>query len=81
MIALWSGIRPLIAEPGKKSPSEISRRDEVMESPAGIITIAGGKLTAYRRMAERIVDLCVKRLGRNGPAEHAPQKKRCPAAR
>ncbi len=67
VIALWSGIRPLIAEPGKKSPSEISRRDEVMESPAGIITIAGGKLTAYRRMAERIVDLCVKRLGRNGP--------------
>ena len=68
VIALWSGIRPLIAESGKKSPSEISRRDEVMESPAGVITIAGGKLTAYRRMAERIVDLCVKRLGRNGPA-------------
>ena len=67
VIGLWSGIRPLIAETGKKSPSEISRRDEVMEGPAGIVTIAGGKLTAYRRMAERIVDLCVKRLGRNGP--------------
>lgn len=67
VIGLWSGIRPLIAETGKKSPSEISRRDEVMESPAGIVTIAGGKLTAYRRMAERIVDLCIKRLGRNGP--------------
>jgi glycerol-3-phosphate dehydrogenase len=68
VIGLWSGIRPLIAEPGKRSPSEISRRDEVMTSPAGIITIAGGKLTAYRRMAERIVDLCIRRLGRNGPA-------------
>ena len=67
VIALWSGIRPLIAEPGNKSPSELSRRDEVMESPAGIVTIAGGKLTAYRRMAERIADLCVNRLGRNGP--------------
>jgi glycerol-3-phosphate dehydrogenase len=67
VIALWSGIRPLIAETGKKSPSEISRRDEVMESPAGIVTIAGGKLTAYRRMAERIVDLCIKRLRRTGP--------------
>src|SRR5262245_24123566 len=66
VIGLWSGIRPLIAEAGK-SPSEISRRDEVMTSPAGIITIAGGKLTAYRRMAERIVDLCIRRLGRNGP--------------
>ena len=67
VIAVWSGIRPLIAEAGNKSPSEISRRDEVMEGPAGVITIAGGKLTAYRRMAERIADLCVKRLGRNGP--------------
>jgi glycerol-3-phosphate dehydrogenase len=57
----------LIAEPGKRSPSEISRRDEVMTSPAGIVTIAGGKLTAYRRLAERIVDLCIRRLGRNGP--------------
>jgi len=59
---LWSGIRPLISEPGK-SPSEISRRDEVMEGPGGMITIAGGKLTAFRRMAERIVDLCATRLG------------------
>ena len=66
VIALWSGIRPLIAEPGNKAPSELSRRDEVMDGPAGIITIAGGKLTAYRRMAERIADLCCKRLGRNG---------------
>ncbi len=66
VIALWSGIRPLIAQPGNKSPSEISRRDEVMEGPAGVITIAGGKLTAYRRMAERIVDLCAKRLGHSG---------------
>lgn len=68
VIGLWSGIRPLIAEEGKKAPSEISRRDEVTEGPAGIITISGGKLTAYRRMAERLVDLTLKRLGRSGPA-------------
>ena len=67
VIGVWSGIRPLIAEPGKKAPSEISRRDEVMEGPAGIITISGGKLTAYRRMADRIVDLALKRLGRSAP--------------
>ena len=72
----WAGIRPLIAEAGK-SPSEISRRDEVMEGPGGVITIAGGKLTAFRRMAERIVDLCAKRLGAgNRPCrtvdEHLP---------
>ena len=67
VVGMWSGVRPLIAETAKKNPSEISRRDEVMEGPAGIVTIAGGKLTAYRRMAERIADLCIKRLGRNGP--------------
>ena len=61
IINQWSGIRPLVAAPGK-NPSEISRRDEIMDGPMGMITIAGGKLTAYRRMAERIVDRCVHRL-------------------
>jgi glycerol-3-phosphate dehydrogenase len=60
----WSGLRPLLAEQGK-SPSEISRRDEIMvDEASGLVTIAGGKLTAYRRMAERIVDLVYQRLGR-----------------
>jgi glycerol-3-phosphate dehydrogenase len=59
----WAGLRPLLAEEGK-SPSEISRRDEIMTDPAtGLVSIAGGKLTAYRRMAERIVDLAVERTG------------------
>ncbi|GAE47311.1 aerobic glycerol-3-phosphate dehydrogenase [Mesobacillus boroniphilus JCM 21738] len=52
----WAGIRPLIHEEGK-GPSEISRKDEVWESDSGLITIAGGKLTGYRKMAETIVDL------------------------
>lgn len=62
LVAAWSGVRPLVAQAGK-SPSEISRKDEVWTGPAGIITIAGGKLSAYRAMAERIVDLVVERLG------------------
>lgn len=61
IINRWAGIRPLVAAPGRK-PSEISRRDEIMDGPLGVITIAGGKLTAYRRMAERIVDRCIDRL-------------------
>lgn len=52
----WAGIRPLIHEEGK-SPSEISRKDEIFHSDTGLITIAGGKLTGYRKMAERVVDL------------------------
>jgi glycerol-3-phosphate dehydrogenase len=63
IIALWSGLRPLLGEEGKK-PSEISRRDEVMESPGGLLSVAGGKLTSYRAMAEQLVDRCEKLLNR-----------------
>jgi glycerol-3-phosphate dehydrogenase len=57
----WAGLRPLIHEEGK-SASELSRRDEIFESPSGLISIAGGKLTGYRKMAERVVDLVIRRL-------------------
>lgn len=57
----WAGLRPLIHEDGK-SPSEISRKDEIWTSDSGIITIAGGKLTGYRKMAELVVDLLVKKF-------------------
>jgi glycerol-3-phosphate dehydrogenase len=57
----WAGVRPLIHEDGK-SPSEISRKDEIFLSHTGLITIAGGKLTGYRKMAERVVDLVGKQL-------------------
>jgi glycerol-3-phosphate dehydrogenase len=59
--AFWAGIRPLIHEEGK-SPSEISRKDEIFHSESGLITIAGGKLTGYRKMAEKVVDLIAKEL-------------------
>jgi glycerol-3-phosphate dehydrogenase len=56
----WAGLRPLIFEEGK-SASELSRKDEIFESPTGLISIAGGKLTGYRKMAERVVNLVVKK--------------------
>lgn len=52
----WAGLRPLIEEEGK-SASELSRKDEIFVSDTGLISIAGGKLTGYRKMAERILDL------------------------
>ena len=61
VISSWAGLRPLIHEPGK-SASEISRKDEIFESPNGLISIAGGKLTGYRVMARKTVDLVIKRL-------------------
>lgn len=55
----WAGVRPLIFEKGK-NPSEISRKDEIWLSSTGLMTIAGGKLTGYRQMAEIVVDKIVK---------------------
>lgn len=59
----WAGIRPLIHQAGKP-PSEISRRDEIFRSETGLISIAGGKLTGYRKMAEKVVDLVAEELHR-----------------
>lgn len=56
IISTWAGLRPLIHEDGK-SPSELSRKDEIFISDTELISIAGGKLTGYRKMAKRIVDL------------------------
>jgi glycerol-3-phosphate dehydrogenase len=66
VVGSWSGLRPLLHQEGKV-PSEISRRDEVLvDESTGLISIAGGKLTAYRAMAERVVDLVCERLDRRG---------------
>ncbi|SIS83778.1 glycerol-3-phosphate dehydrogenase/oxidase [Alicyclobacillus vulcanalis] len=61
----WAGVRPLIHEEGK-DPSEISRKDEVFVSPSGLLTIAGGKLTGYRKMAEKVVDMVALDLAEAG---------------
>ncbi|MTI20438.1 glycerol-3-phosphate dehydrogenase/oxidase [Fulvivirga sp. RKSG066] len=57
----WAGLRPLIEEEGK-SASELSRKDEIFESDTGLLSIAGGKLTGYRKMAERIVDKLARKI-------------------
>lgn len=64
IISNWAGLRPLIHE-GGKSASELSRKDEIFESSSGLVSIAGGKLTGYRKMAQRVVDLVDKRLDTN----------------
>jgi len=57
----WAGLRPLIHEEGK-SASELSRKDEIFTSSTGLISIAGGKLTGYRKMAERVVNRVVDEM-------------------
>ncbi len=66
IVGAWSGVRPLLKQEGK-SPSEISRRDEIMTGPGPIVAVAGGKLTTYRRMGERVVAEVARMIGREAP--------------
>lgn len=61
VISSWVGLRPLVKD-GNKKVTEISRKDEIFISEKGLITIAGGKLTGYRKMAQRAVDLAFRSL-------------------
>ena len=61
IISSWVGLRPLIKE-NKKNITEVSRKDEVFISQDGIISIAGGKLTGYRKMAERVLKQVSKKI-------------------
>jgi len=62
IVGSYAGLRPLVAEEGKH-PSKVSREEEIFESPSGLITLGGGKLTTHRLVAEQIVDLIEKRIG------------------
>lgn len=65
VVSAWAGLRPLLHEEGKM-PSEISRKDEIMVGKTGLVSIAGGKLTTFRRMSERVVDIACERLREQG---------------
>nr|WP_246516395.1 glycerol-3-phosphate dehydrogenase/oxidase [Salicibibacter cibarius] len=67
----WSGLRPLIHEEGK-DPSDISRKDEIFHSESGLMTIAGGKLTGYRKMADAIVSMVAEELEKETGASYPP---------
>jgi glycerol-3-phosphate dehydrogenase len=62
VISAFAGLRPLIrARPG--APSALTREFRVFESPSGLLSVAGGKYTTYRHMAEVITDEVARRLG------------------
>lgn len=69
IITSWAGLRPLISDPRARNTTDISRQEEVIESADGLISIAGGKLTTYRLMAENGIDLAEKRLFERGEIE------------
>ena len=61
-VAAWAGLRPLVAQGGRKA-TEISRKDEVWRGPSAMISIAGGKLTGYRKMATGVLEHIEQVLG------------------
>ncbi len=70
IVSTWAGVRPLVAEDDAASASDVSREHTLEVSDDGLVVIAGGKLTTYRRMAAEVVDACVGLLRRRGtPAE------------
>ena len=71
IISSWAGLRPLIHEEGK-SASELSRKDEIFTSETGLVSIAGGKLTGYRKMAERVVNRIAKEMEEDYGTEVKP---------
>uniref|UniRef100_A0A671YG67 Glycerol-3-phosphate dehydrogenase, mitochondrial n=1 Tax=Sparus aurata TaxID=8175 RepID=A0A671YG67_SPAAU len=63
VLAAWSGIRPLVTDPNSKDTQSICRNHIVSISDSGLVTIAGGKWTTYRSMAEETLDAAVKAHG------------------
>jgi glycerol-3-phosphate dehydrogenase len=66
---VWAGLRPLLSDPGGRGArrartADLSRRHQVSVSPSGVVSVTGGKLTTYRRMAADTVDEVVQVLGR-----------------
>jgi glycerol-3-phosphate dehydrogenase len=66
ILGTWAGLRPLVAEAKSERTADLSRRHSVQVSQSGVVTVTGGKLTTYRRMAADAVNKVVERLGQGG---------------
>lgn len=60
VLSAWSGIRPLVSDPNKEDTQSLARNHIVHVSPAGLVTIAGGKWTTYRAMAAEAIDAAIE---------------------
>jgi glycerol-3-phosphate dehydrogenase len=67
----FAGVRPLISTGDPRKSVDISRKAELFETSSGLLTITGGKLTTWRRMAKQVVDRMVEREGREAPCRTA----------
>jgi glycerol-3-phosphate dehydrogenase len=71
LVGAYAGVRPLISTGDPKKSVDISRKAELYETSSGMLTITGGKLTTWRRMAKQTVDRLVEREAREAPCHTA----------
>jgi len=64
VVSAYAGLRPLVAEDSHLAPSAVSRGEKIFESPSGLLSLGGGKLTTFRAVAGQVVDRAVQHLGR-----------------
>ncbi|MGH3560570.1 MAG: glycerol-3-phosphate dehydrogenase/oxidase, partial [Mycobacterium sp.] len=64
VIGAYAGLRPLV-DAGAGRTADVSRNHAVIESPSGVISVIGGKLTEYRYMAQDVLDRTVRLRGLN----------------
>lgn len=74
VLSAWSGLRPLVSDPNKADTQSLARNHIVHVSDSKLVTIAGGKWTTYRSMAEETVDAAVKACGLKPKLEKSPTK-------
>jgi glycerol-3-phosphate dehydrogenase len=60
ILSIFAGLRPLVKSSSEKKTAKISRDHLILVDPSGLITIAGGKWTTYRKMAEDVIDMAIK---------------------
>jgi len=62
VLSAWGGIRPLVSDPNKGDTQSLARNHIVHVSKSNLVTIAGGKWTTYRAMAQETIDAAIQGL-------------------
>ncbi len=76
VVSAFAGLRPLVAPASNGvTASSVSREESVILSPSGLVSLAGGKLTTYRRVAITVVNLVIRTLRRHGDRRPFPKSR------
>ena len=75
IVATWAGLRPLVGPEGNMAASSVSREQQIIVSPRGLLTIAGGKLTTARVMGVQVIDAAIKLLAENHRIHDVPRSR------